>query len=101
MPDAFEQLKKAVALSYRDRDRAPVVSAKGEGTIAERILEIAREHDIHIHEDPDLVEALGALEINQEIPQELYQAVAEILAYLYRMNADQGAKDDSHEQRTE
>ncbi|MBB5021703.1 EscU/YscU/HrcU family type III secretion system export apparatus switch protein [Desulfurispira natronophila] len=82
--------KKAVALKYKDRDRAPVVTAKGQAKIAEAIIEKANEHDIAIYEDPDLVVALSTLEIDQEIPEELYQAVAEVLAFLYKQNAIKG-----------
>jgi flagellar biosynthesis protein len=79
--------KKAVALRYNPgEDPAPRVVGKGQGVIAERIMEIAREHDIPIHEDPDLVELLAALELGQLIPEEMYAALAEILAFLYRLN---------------
>lgn len=67
-------------------DPAPRLVAKGQGHVAERILEIAREHGIHIHEDPDLVEVLAALDLGQLIPEELYEALAEILAFIYRLN---------------
>ena len=84
---ALIKLKKAVALSYKpDQDQAPKVSAKGAGTIAEKILALAKEHDIPIKEDPDLVEILAKLEVNQEIPPELYTVVAEILAFVHRSN---------------
>ena len=79
--------KKAVALRYDlDQEPAPRVVAKGRGVIAEKILEIAKERGIPIHEDPDLVEILGALDIGKLIPEEMYAAVAEILAFLYRVN---------------
>jgi len=78
---------KAVALKYeQSKDRAPKVIAKGEKNIAERILEIAKEHNIPIHQDSDLLELLYKLDIYQEIPEELYKAVAEILAYIYKAN---------------
>ncbi|WP_297456442.1 FlhB-like flagellar biosynthesis protein [Persephonella sp.] len=77
--------KKAVALKYeRGKDNAPRVIAKGKGHIGEKIIQIAKEHNIPIKEDPVLVEALSQIEINQEIPPELYKAVAEILAFIYR-----------------
>lgn len=77
--------KKAVALKYeRGKDNAPRVIAKGKGYIGEKIIQIAKEHNIPIKEDPVLVEALSQIEINQEIPPELYKAVAEILAFIYR-----------------
>ena len=77
----------AVALRYlRGRDQAPRVIAKGRGSVAERILQIARKNDVPVHPDTDLVEVLVRLELDQFIPADLYQAVAEILSYLYRMN---------------
>ncbi len=76
---------RAAALRYRrGKDPAPVVVAAGRGVIAERILEIAREERIPIHQDPGLVEALSRLEIEKEIPPELYLVVAELLAFIYR-----------------
>ena len=77
--------KKAVALKYeRGKDNAPRIIAKGKGYIGEKIIQIAKEHNIPIKEDPVLAEALSQIEINQEIPPELYKAVAEILAFIYR-----------------
>ena len=77
--------KKAVALKYdREKDNAPKVIAKGKGYIGEKIIQIAREHNIPIKEDPILVEALSKVEINHEIPPQLYKAVAEILVYIYK-----------------
>ena len=84
---AVIKLKKAVAISYKpDTDQAPKVAAKGAGTIAEKILALAREHDVPIKEDPDLVEILAKLDVSQEIPPELYTVVAEILAFVHRSN---------------
>jgi flagellar biosynthesis protein len=77
---------QAVALRYRpDADKAPVVIAKGRGHVAEKILELARTHQIPVREDKDLVQVLGLLELNETIPPEAYKAVAEILAFLYRV----------------
>ncbi|MCA9410464.1 MAG: EscU/YscU/HrcU family type III secretion system export apparatus switch protein [Candidatus Omnitrophica bacterium] len=79
--------KRAVALRYDpELDPAPRVVAKGRGVIAEKILEVAKENDIPIHEDPDLVEILAAIDLGRLIPAEMYSAVAEILAFLYRVN---------------
>ncbi len=79
--------RRAVALRYRaESEAAPRVVAKGSGLLAERILELAREHKIHVHEDPDLVEVLAKLEVDAEIPESLYRAVAEVLAFVYRLN---------------
>ncbi|MDE0724061.1 MAG: EscU/YscU/HrcU family type III secretion system export apparatus switch protein [Alphaproteobacteria bacterium] len=77
----------AIALEYeKEAEGAPKVVAKGKGNIAQRILEIAEEHDIHIHRDADLMTVLEAVELNHEIPLEVYAVVAEIFAYIYRMN---------------
>jgi flagellar biosynthesis protein len=79
--------KRAVALRYETgRDRAPRVTAKGAGPVAEKIIELARGENIPISEDPDLVSALIQLDWYEEIPAELYRAVAEILAFAYRVN---------------
>ncbi len=79
---------KAVALRYDDlKDPAPRVIAKGQGKIAERILEVARRYGVPVHEDPDLVEVLAKVELDRVIPEALYHAVAEVLAFLYRLNA--------------
>ena len=79
--------KKAVALRYSaESDQAPKVVAKGSGLLADQIIAIAKEHDIHIHEDPDMVEILSKLELDMEIPESLFRAVAEVLAFIYEMN---------------
>ena len=82
---------KAVALKYRrDKDRAPKVVASGKGSTAQKILELAREHNIHIHDDPDLVEVLSQLDLNEEIPPDLYVVVSELLAFVYNLNKKAG-----------
>lgn len=83
-----KQLKKAVALQYdRVKDGAPKVTAKGSGKIADKIIELAKAHNIPIQDDPDLIEVLSSLEINEEIPPEIYVAVAELLAFIYSANS--------------
>ena len=78
---------KAVALSYdQDSEQAPRVAAKGAGYLAERIIAIAKEHGVEIYEDPDLVEVLSKLDVDREIPEPLFHAVAEVLAFVYRLN---------------
>ncbi|ORI04388.1 FlhB-like flagellar biosynthesis protein [Campylobacter concisus] len=78
--------KKAVALGYnRSKDNAPRVLANGAGEIANRIIDLAKEHDIPIKEDPDLIEILSKVEVDQEIPPNLYKAVAEIFSFLYKI----------------
>jgi len=79
--------KKAVALRYdRTRDDAPRVAAAGRGNVAENIIAAARAHGVPLHEDANLVETLAALELDTTIPPELYRAVAEVLAFIYRLN---------------
>lgn len=87
-----DEKEKAVALKYeRGKDPAPKVTAKGRGAVAERILAIARENNIPIKQDKTLLEALYKLDINEEIPEELYRVIAEILAFVYRMNRSKAA----------
>lgn len=84
--------KEAIALTYDPSiGEAPKVLAKGKGMIAENILLKAKEHDIPIQEDPTLVELLGQLEVNETIPEQLYQAVAEVFAYIYQVDRTHGA----------
>src|SRR4051794_32938490 len=82
-------IKKAVALRYAPGGNAsaPTVLAKGKGVVAEAILDKAREHGVPIQEDKSLVEVLSKLDIDQEIPPELYQLVAEVLSFVYRSDA--------------
>ncbi len=78
----------ALALGYDSRrDEAPEVLAKGRGAVAERIIALARENGVFIHQDADLAETLALLDDGAEIPQELYAAVAEVIGFVYRMNA--------------
>ena len=82
-----EKPGKAVALSYDpDAADAPRIVAKGKGVLADRILEIAFAAGIKVRQDADLVEILEAVDLDREIPLEAFQAVAEILAYVYRAN---------------
>jgi len=78
---------KAAAISYdAEKNRAPRLVAKGSGNIADKIIEIARQHDIPMVKDENLVQVLEALDLETEIPPELYRAVAEVLAFIYRLN---------------
>ena len=80
--------EKAVALRYdHTTDAAPVVAAKGQGAIAEKIKELAKEYGIPIEENQCLAEYLMALDLYEEIPPILYPVVAEILAFIYRTNS--------------
>ncbi|GEM03448.1 hypothetical protein HMI01_04360 [Halolactibacillus miurensis] len=80
-------LKKAMALRYNEtKDLAPVVSAKGQGYVAEEIIKRAHEAGVPIQEDQSLVEMLGQIDINQAIPEELYLVVAEVFAFIYHVD---------------
>jgi len=80
-----DSLRTAVALAYREADAAPRVVAKGRGLVAEEIIARAREHGIYVHESPELVSLLSQIDLDQHIPPQLYIAVAELLAWLYRI----------------
>ncbi|MGN7478545.1 EscU/YscU/HrcU family type III secretion system export apparatus switch protein [Solibacillus silvestris] len=87
MSDKKYVRKEAIALSYDpQKSNGPTVVAKGKGKIAENILEQATMHDVPIYEDPNLVELLGQLDLNTSIPEELYQAVAEVFAFIYHLD---------------
>jgi flagellar biosynthesis protein len=76
---------RAVALRYDGRG-APRVTARGQGLVAERILELAREHDVPLHEDAALAATLSRIELNTEIPENLYRAVAQVIAFAYLLS---------------
>lgn len=79
-------LKRAVAMAYGPEDGAPRVVAKGGGVTADAIISLAREHGVYVHQSPELVNLLMQVDLDSEIPPELYQAVAEILAWLYALD---------------
>ena len=100
MPENESRPVSATALKYRPpEDSAPRLVARGRGEIAERILDLAREHNIPIREDPDLIAVLSQLDLDKEIPAELYKPIAEILSFVYRVN--EKAKSGSGEATTE
>ena len=83
----FDKNKLAVALKYdAEKDAAPRLAAKGKGAIAQAIIDMAKEHNIEIREDADLVGLLSKLDIDMPIPLEAYAAVAEMIAYVYKAN---------------
>jgi len=87
MKDKPEKIKKAAALSYTpEKDNAPRVVAAGRGVIAEKIIEKAREAKIPVYEDERLAESLSELKLGSEIPYELYDVVAEVLAFISRLD---------------
>ena len=84
-----DELKSAVALAYSQTDAAPRVVAKGRGVLAEKIISRAQEHGVYVHESPELVSLLMQVDLDQRIPPQLYIAVAELLAWLYRLESGQ------------
>lgn len=87
--------KEAIALTYEQhKHSAPAVIAKGKGFVAEQILERARKENIPIQEDPSLVELLSKLNINEQIPEDLYMAVAEVFAFIYSLEKETIKKDE-------
>ncbi|MCG7342853.1 EscU/YscU/HrcU family type III secretion system export apparatus switch protein [Sporosarcina sp. ACRSL] len=93
MTEQKHKRKEAIALSYDPTaGDAPKVVAKGKGKIAENILDKAKEHDVPIQEDSTLVELLGQLDVDETIPEPLYQAVAEVFAYIYHVDREHGSK---------
>lgn len=85
-----DKSKKAVALKYNKNDTSPFVLAKGKGYIAEKIIEKGKDQNIHIHKDENIIENLMQLDIGEEIPPELYEVVAEIIAYVYYLDRKLG-----------
>ncbi|WP_415897500.1 EscU/YscU/HrcU family type III secretion system export apparatus switch protein [Neptuniibacter sp. QD72_48] len=88
-PDLDTPRQKAIALKYdQEMGKAPLIVAKGMGEIAEQIIALAEENNIHIHESPELVEVLIRLELGDEIPESLYRAIAEVIAFAYSLKHD-------------
>ncbi len=82
-----KELEKAVAILYdSETTSSPKVVARGEGEVAKKIIAIAEEAGVHIQKDANLVELLSKIELGSEIPAELYQTVAEVLAFVYQVN---------------
>ncbi|MFT6913963.1 MAG: flagellar biosynthesis protein [Motiliproteus sp.] len=90
--DNTNKPRSAIALTY-DKLRAPYLSAKGKGLIAEEIIRIAAEQGILIYEDPALVEMLSLLQLGQDIPESLYKAIAEVIAFAYSLRGDDPLND--------
>lgn len=89
----IDQRKSAIALTYAQTDSAPRVVAKGRGAIAEQIIARAREHGVYVHESPELVSLLMQIDLDQRIPPQLYIAVSELLAWIYRLESGQPVPD--------
>ena len=85
---------QAAALQYdQERHEAPVVVAKGSRVVAEKIIEMAKKHNIPLQRDPELLQILMKLEVNHEIPENVFHAVAEVLAMVYKANRNFGEKN--------
>lgn len=80
-----DKRQMAVALAYQTGDAAPKVVARGRGIIAQAIIDRAKEHGVFVHESQELVGMLMQVELDEHIPPQLYLAVAELLAWLYRL----------------
>ncbi len=90
-----KSIKKAVAILYdEEKSAAPQVVASGQGIIAQKIIETARDAGVYIQEDPNLIELLSKVPVGDEIPVELYQTIAEVLAFVYRVNNSYKEKMD-------
>lgn len=93
MSDDKKGIKEAVALRYdRNKEEAPRVVAKGKGFVAEQLLAIAQKNAVPVYQNQTVTQLLMAVELDREIPPELYQAVANILAYIYRLDGRAGEK---------
>jgi flagellar biosynthesis protein len=88
MKDVINPSDIAIALNY-DGKRAPKITAKGQGLVAEQIIKTAKEHNVPLHTDVALVKVLSKMSLGDEIPRELYVAVAEIIAFVYLLSGKQ------------
>lgn len=82
-----DKAREAIALAYRQSDAAPRVVAKGKGLVADEIIARARAHGVYVHESPELVALLTQVDLDEHIPPQLYLAVAELLAWIYRLES--------------
>ncbi len=87
MASAKPEQRSAVALAYGAGDGAPRVVARGRGILADEIIRRANEHEVYVHQSAELVALLMQVDLDREIPPALYQAIAELLAWLYRIDA--------------
>ena len=79
--------RSAVSLKYNGAiNKSPLVTAKGDGFIADKIIALAKDNNVPIKEDPDLVHLLSKVDLNSEIPASLYKVVAELLSFVYKIN---------------
>ena len=91
-------IQKAVGLQYKkEKDNAPKVIATGSNETAKNIIKIAYENNIPIKRDEDLVNMLSQIELNQEIPNELYKAVSEIFSFVYQLTNKEGTDEKEYQ----
>ncbi|UNC91921.1 EscU/YscU/HrcU family type III secretion system export apparatus switch protein [Candidatus Contubernalis alkaliaceticus] len=89
-----KKLKKAVALTYiKDKPSAPVITAIGKGHMAEKIIELAKQHKVPLEKNPFLAESLSKLNVGEEIPPDLYEAVAQLLAFVMHLDDLMGKQE--------
>lgn len=88
MNSEMDDRQSAVALSYADKTKAPVVVAKGYGVVAESIMRQARENGLYVHQSPDLIKLLMQVDLDRQIPPQLYLAVAELMAWIHGLEAE-------------
>jgi flagellar biosynthesis protein len=91
-PSSPESIRGAVALAYQAGQDAPKIVAKGRGLIAEEIIARAKEHGVYVHQSKELVSLLMQVELDRQIPPELYRAVAELLAWIYYVDTNHSEK---------
>jgi len=81
--------EKAVALKYdKGKKQAPVISAKGEGKTAQKIIKIAKENGVPLKKDEDLIELLSKIELDKEVPPQMYKAIAEVFSFIYSITRE-------------
>lgn len=88
-----DERPSAVALSYLDKTRAPIVVARGYGVVAESIMREARENGLYVHASPELIRLLMQVDLDRQIPPELYLAVAEVMAWIHGLEQAQEGLD--------
>ena len=88
MSTPMDDRQSAVALSYADKTRAPVVVAKGYGVVAESIMREARQNGLYVHASADLIKLLMQVDLDRQIPPQLYLAVAEVMAWIHGLESD-------------
>lgn len=91
----MQDRKKAVALQYEAGSGAPTSIAKGNGAVADSIIRVAREHGVFVHQSPELVALLMRLDIDEKIPEDMYAVIAELLSWIYSIDAHQHSEESA------